>query len=99
MHDPTAGGTEPTQICQKLPWEKLVPGSWVTRGEGTLEINRTSSTEGHFSKIEKHNTQNTIRKLDKMMWQKNMFKMMKQDKTAEEQLSEVDIGNLHMKEF
>lgn len=33
------------------------------------------------------------------MWQKNMFKMMKQDKTAEEQLSEVDIGNLHMKEF
>ena len=39
------------------------------------------------------------RKLDKMRWQKNIFQMKEQDKTSEEQLSEVEIGNLPEKEF
>ena len=34
-----------------------------------------------------------------MRWQRNMFQTKEQDKTPEEQLSEVEIGNLPMKEF
>ena len=39
------------------------------------------------------------RKLDKMRQQRNMSQMKEQDETPEEQLSEVEIGNLHEKEF
>ena len=42
---------------------------------------------------------NRDRKSDKMRWQRNMFHMKEQDKTPEEQLSEVKIGNLPGKEF
>ena len=35
----------------------------------------------------------------KVRWQRNMSQMKEQDKTPEEQLSEVEIGNLHEKEF
>ena len=34
-----------------------------------------------------------------MGWQRNMFQMQEQDKSPEEQLSEVEIGNLPEKEF
>ena len=34
-----------------------------------------------------------------MRWQKNMSQMKEQDKTPEEELSEVEIGNLPEKEF
>ena len=36
----------------------------------------------------------TNRKFDKIRWQKNTFQMMEQDKTPEEQLNEVEIGNM-----
>ena len=39
------------------------------------------------------------RKLDKMRWQRNMFHMKGQDKTLEDHLSKVEIGNLSEKEF
>ena len=38
-------------------------------------------------------------RLDKMGWQRNVVQMKEQDKTPEEQLSEVEIGNLPEKEF
>lgn len=34
-----------------------------------------------------------------MKWQRNTLQMKKQDKTPEEQLSEMEIGSLHEKEF
>ena len=34
-----------------------------------------------------------------MRWQRNMFQMKEQDKTPEEQLSDVEVGNLPEKEF
>ena len=34
-----------------------------------------------------------------MMWQRNKFQMKEQDKTPDEELSEVEIGNLPEKEF
>ena len=33
-----------------------------------------------------------------MRWQRNMFQMKEQEKTTEEELSEVEIGNLSEKE-
>ena len=39
------------------------------------------------------------RKLDKMRWQRIMFQTKEQDITLEEQLSEMEIGNLPKKEF
>ena len=38
-------------------------------------------------------------KLGKMRRQRNMFQKKEQDKTSEEELSEVEIGNLPKKEF
>ena len=66
-------------------------------------MHRTSPTKGHFSKIRKHNQ--PIRyieiksKLGKMRQQRNISQMKEQDKTPEEELSEVAIGNLPKKEF
>ena len=34
-----------------------------------------------------------------MRWQRNVFQMKEQDKTPEEELSEMEIGNLSEKEF
>ena len=34
-----------------------------------------------------------------MIWQRNMFQTKEQDKTPQEQLSDVEIGNLPKKEF
>ena len=34
-----------------------------------------------------------------MIWQRNIFQTKEQDKTPEEQLSDVEIGNLPKKEF
>ena len=39
------------------------------------------------------------RKLDKMRWQRNIFQKKEHDKNPQEQLSEVEIGNLPEKEF
>ena len=44
-------------------------------------------------------TNTTNRKLGKIRWQRNMLQMKEQNKTPEEQLSEVEIGNLPKKEF
>lgn len=33
---------------QNLPWEKLIPGPWVVRGECTAGTHRTSPTECYF---------------------------------------------------
>ena len=45
-------------------------------------------------------TKNDIhRKIDKMKRQRAMYQMKEQDKTAEKQLNEVEIGNLPEKEF
>ena len=40
-----------------------------------------------------------IRKLDKMRQQRYMSQMKEQDKTPEEQISEMEIGNLPEKQF
>lgn len=42
---------------------------------------------------------NTHRNLSKMRWQRNMFQTKEQDKTPEEQLSEVTIGSLPERGF
>jgi len=47
--------SESPNTGQKLSWDQLVPGHQVMRGEHTAGTHRTSPTEGHFSKVEKHN--------------------------------------------
>ena len=54
-YSPAACRTESANTGQNLPWDQLFPGPWVTRGECTAGIHRTSSTEGDFSKVEKCN--------------------------------------------
>ena len=46
-----------------------------------------------------HKGDHKHRNLDKMKWQRNISLTKEQDKTPEEQLSEVEISNLHEKDF
>ena len=53
-YNPAACKARSTNAGQTLPWEQLLPCPCMMRGKCTAGIHRTSLTEGHISKFEKH---------------------------------------------
>ena len=78
---PPTSGQAPASLTRKL-----------------AQASQTSSTRGQAAEVRKTatlwNRNHNHRKLDKMRQQKNMSFMREQDKTPEEQLIQIEIGNI-----